>query len=200
VLTSYPVTFDMDFVERRSRLTTFFRWILAIPHLLFACAYSLAFYVVYIIAWFALMFTARWPAGLYEFAGGFLRYITRLGAYLYLGVDRYPPFTGAEDDSYPVRVHIAPAQDRYSRVKVFFRLFYAIVAIVIRYALGIVLAFVLVLSWFAIVITGRQPASLQDALSFALSYTTRADALIFLITETYPPLSDSDVPSAQAAI
>jgi hypothetical protein len=200
VLTYYPVTFEMDFVERRSRLTTFFRWILATPHFLFAIAYAVAFYVVYIIAWFALMFTARWPAGLYEFTSGFLRYITRLNAYLSLGVDKYPPFTGADDDSYPVRVHIAPPLDRYSRVKVFFRFIYAIFAMVIRYALGIVMTFVSFLSWFAIVVTGRQPVSLHNALKFALSYTTRADALIFLITETYPPFGESDAPSAQPAI
>jgi hypothetical protein len=194
---SYPVAFEMDYIEPRSRLTTFFRYILAIPQVFFALFYGIAFYVVLIIAWFALMFTARWPDGLYQFAGGFLRYITRLSAYLYLGVDPYPPFTGAEDDSYPIRVHIAPPLERYSRVKVFFRPIYAILAMVIRYALGIVISVVAFLSWFAIVITGRQPASLQNALSFSLAYTTRADALIFLITETYPPFGESDAVTAQ---
>jgi hypothetical protein len=200
VPTSYPVEFEMDFVERRSRLTTFFRSLLAIPHFFFAAVYGIAFYVVYIIAWFALMFTGRWPAGLYEFAGGFLRYITRLSAYLYLGVDAYPPFNGAPDDGYPVRVHIAPPLASYSRLKVFFRAWYAILAIIIRYAMGIVISAVAFLSWFAIVVTGRQPAALQNALSFALSYTTRADGLIFLITETYPSLGESGTASAQPAI
>jgi hypothetical protein len=104
----YPVTFEMDFVERRSRLTTFFRAILVIPQLVFAAFYGIAFFIAYIAAWFALLFTTRWPISLYEFMGGFLRYITRVSAYLYLGVDEYPPFNGAENDSYPVRVHIAP--------------------------------------------------------------------------------------------
>jgi uncharacterized protein DUF4389 len=200
VPTSYPVEFEMDYVERRSRLTTFFRSLLAIPHIFFAAVYGIAFYVVYIIAWFALMFTGRWPAGLYEFAGGFLRYITRLSAYLYLGVDQYPPFSGAPDDTYPVRVHIAPPLASYSRVKVFFRGLYAILAIVIRYALSIVIAVVGLLGWFAIVFTGRQPAALQNALTFALSYTTRADGLIFLITETYPSLGDEGTVLTQPAV
>lgn len=200
MLTSYPVTFEMDFVQQRSRLTTFFRGITVLPHLLFACVYGIAFYVVYIVAWFALMFTGRWPAGLYEFASGFLRYMTRLSAYLYLGVDTYPPFSGAEDDSYPVRVHIAPPLQRYSRVKVLFRFIYAIVAIVIRYAMGIVISCAAFISWFVIVLTGRQPASLQNALKFALSYTTQADGLLFLITETYPPFGEGGEPSAQPAV
>src|ERR1019366_6360685 len=130
---------------------------------------------------------------------GFLRYIARLSAYLHLGVDQYPPFSGSEDDSYPVRVHIAPPLDHYSRLKVFFRGIYAILAMVIRYALGIVISFVAFLSWFVIVITGRQPASLQNALNFSLAYTTRADALMFLITETYPPFGESDAATAQPA-
>jgi len=184
----YPVAFEMDDVRRRSRLTTFFRYFLALPHFVFALFYGIVFYVVLIIAWFALLFTATWPDSLYGFSCGFLRYITRLAAYMYLGVDAYPPFNGADDDSYPVRVRIAPPLNHYSRLKVFFRPIYAILALIIRYALGLVLGFVGILSWFAIVITGRQPATLQNALSFALSYTTRSDALIFLITETYPPI------------
>jgi hypothetical protein len=187
----YPVTFEMDFVEGRSRLTTFFRAILAIPQLVFAAFYGIAFFIAYIAAWFALLFTARWPISLYEFMGGFLRYITRVTAYLYLGVDEYPPFNGAESDSYPVRVHIAPPFEHYSRLKVFFRPIYAILAMVIRYAMGIVISVVAFLSWVAIVVTGRQPAALQNALKFALSYTARADGLIFLITETYPALEDN---------
>jgi hypothetical protein len=182
----------MDYVERRSRLTTFFRWILAIPHLVFAFVYGIVFEILLIISWFALLFTARWPETLYEFACGFLRYITRLTAYLFLGVDQYPPFSGAAHDEYPVRVPIAPPLERYSRLKVGFRFIYAILAYVIRYALGIVASFVAFLSWFAIVITGRQPESLQAALDFCVAYTTRADALLFLITETYPPFG-SDV-------
>lgn len=197
--TSYPVQFEMDYVERRSRLTTFFRSALAIPHVLFAIVYGVAFSVVYVFAWFALMFTGRWPAGLYEFAGGFLRYITRLSAYMYLGVDQYPPFSGAPDDSYPVRVHIAPPLASYSRLKVFFRPWYAILALVIRYAMSMVIGVAGLLSWLAIVFTGRQPESLQNALSFALSYTTRADGLIFLITETYPSLGEVGGPATPVA-
>jgi hypothetical protein len=195
---SYPVTFEMDYAERRSRLTTFFRYMLAIPHFVFFYLYSIVFFVVWIVSWFALLFTARWPSGLYTFSVKYLRYLTRLTAYLVLGVDRYPPFNGSEDDTYPVRVHVASPLDHYSRLKVFFRMIYAILALVIRYALGIVINFVAFLSWFVIVITGRQPAALQNALNFSLSYTARADALIFLITETYPPFGETDAATPQA--
>jgi len=180
----------MDYVRRRSRLTTFFRYVLAIPHFFFMFFYGIAFLVVIVLAWFALLVSGTWPDPLYRFAGGYLRYIARVTAYLSLGVDRYPPFSGADDDSYPVRVHIAPALAKYSRLKVFFRVIYVILAYVIRYALGIVLFFVSFLSWVTIVVTGRQPESLQSAIKFCLAYTIRADALMLLITETYPPFGE----------
>jgi Domain of unknown function (DUF4389) len=187
---SYPVNFEMDYAEQRSRLTTFFRELLAIPHFIFLFVYAIGFLIAWVIAWFALLFTGRFPLGLYDFIAGFLRYVTRLTAYLYLGVDAYPPFNGGEHPDYPVRVQIPPPQESYNRLKVFFRFIYAILALVIRYALGIVISIVSFLSWFVIVITGRQPPGLQNALDFSLAYTTRADALIFLITETYPPFGE----------
>jgi cytochrome bd-type quinol oxidase subunit 1 len=196
---SYPVSFEMDYVEKRSRLTTFFRLLLAIPHFFFAALYTIAFFVVLIVAWFALLVTARWPESLYDFAAGYLRYAGRLGGYLNLGVDAYPPFSGAEYDGYPVRVHIDPPLDHYSRLKVFFRPLYAIGAYIIRYAMAIVLEFVGLASWFVIVVTGRQPQSLQNAINFALTYTIRADALLFLVTEIYPPFGESAEPPMSPA-
>lgn len=190
----YPVSFEMDYVERRSRLTTFLRWLLATPHFLFAMLYGVGAFVVVVIAWFALLFTARWPASLYDFMAGFLRYWARLGAYIYLGVDRYPPFGGGEEPDYPVHVHVDPPLGRYSRLKVFFRPLYAIGAYIIRYAMGIVLLFVALVSWFVIVVTGRQPQSLQNAIGFALNYTITSDALLFLVTETYPPFGSEATP------
>ena len=196
---TYPVGFEMDYVAERSRVTTFFRGLLAIPHMIMLWAYTIAFLIVWVIAWFALLFTGRWPEGLYAFTCGYLRYLTRVAAYLYLGTDAYPPFSGAEDPAYPVRVPIAPAQASYSRLKVFFRGLYALLAYVIRYAMGIVIAFVALVSWFAIIITGRQPEGLQNALNFSLAYTTRADALMFLLTETYPPFGSNETYSATPA-
>lgn len=190
--TQYPVGFEMDYAVERSRVTTFFRLLLAIPHIIMLYAYTIALLVAWVVAWFALVITGRWPEGLYRFVSGYLRYAVRVSAYLYLGTDAYPPFSGAEDPTYPVRVPIAPPLGAYSRLKVFFRGIYGILAMVIRYAMGIVIAFVSLLSWFAIVFTGRQPQSLQNALHFALAYTTRADALLFLLTETYPPFGGGD--------
>ena len=91
----YPVSYEADTaIEGRNRLTTFFRPILDIPWLIVAGLYGIAAYVAVIIAWFAIVFTGRYPEGLYNFNAGFLRMSTRANGFAYLLSDEYPPFGG----------------------------------------------------------------------------------------------------------
>jgi uncharacterized protein DUF4389 len=185
----YPVTFEADYVEKRSRLTTFFRWLLVIPHFIVVTFYGLAAVVVVIVAWFAILFTGRWPRGMYDFVAGFLRYATAVYGYWYLLTDKYPPF-GPDVGAYPVRLNIAPPKDEYSRLKVLFRIILAIPPYIIAYAMGIVAQVGAFLAWFAIVVLGRQPKGLQDMIVLGLSYQQRAYAYMALITEDWPPFTD----------
>jgi hypothetical protein len=79
--------------EPRDRLTAAFRIFLAIPHLVAIWALGIAWAVTTIAAWFSILFTGRYPAGLYHFATGVLRWNTRVEAYLLLLRDEYPPFS-----------------------------------------------------------------------------------------------------------
>jgi len=74
---SYPVTFEADYVERRSRLTAFFRLILAIPVAIVLYVYGLIAFVAIVIAWFAIVITGHYPKGLYDFVAGFTRCLAR---------------------------------------------------------------------------------------------------------------------------
>src|SRR6476661_8402822 len=134
----YRVTFKADYVEKRSRLTTFFRLLLAIPHIIFLYFYGLAAGVLVIVAWFALLFTGRYPQGMYDFVGGSLRYSTRVYGYLWLLTDEYPPFSGSAATPYPVDLNISAPKSEYSRLKVLFRLILAIPVLIIHYAMQIV--------------------------------------------------------------
>jgi hypothetical protein len=185
----YPVTFEADYVEKRSRLTTFFRWLLVIPHAIVLVFYAIAAGVVVIIAWFALVFTGRWPRGMYDFVAGFFRYGTAVHGYFYLLTDEYPPF-GPDVDSYPVRLNIAPPQEQYSRLKVLFRIILAIPPYIIAYAMNIVMQVGAFLAWFAIVVLGRQPKGLQDMIVLGMSYQQRAYAYMALLAEDWPPFTD----------
>ena len=80
-------------LDDRNRVTTFFRWLLAIPHFIVLALLGMAVYVVIVIAFFAVLFTGRWPAGLRDFAIGFGRWSVRVFAYTLLLTDEYPPFS-----------------------------------------------------------------------------------------------------------
>lgn len=76
----------------RDKVSVGFRLILILPHLLALCFLSAAWFCTTIIAWFAILFTGRYPEGLEEFAVGVLRWNTRVDAYALLLHDEYPPF------------------------------------------------------------------------------------------------------------
>jgi uncharacterized protein DUF4389 len=185
----YPVALEVDYIDRRSRLTTFFRLLLAIPLFIVGYIYLIGLGLVTIAAWFVLLFTGRWPLGMYSFSAGVLRFTARLNAYTWLAVDRYPPFGLAPDDAYPVRLQVADPLPAYSRLKVFFRVIYVIPAYIAAYVLSILAFLAGIASWIVIVITGRQPEGLQNAIVFCITYTIRAYALMYLVTETYPPFA-----------
>ena len=79
-------------LEGRNRVTVFFRVLLAIPHLIAMWALGIVAGLAYIVAFFAVLFTGAWPEGLRAFVVKVLKWNVRLGAYLYLLTDEYPPF------------------------------------------------------------------------------------------------------------
>jgi Domain of unknown function (DUF4389) len=196
---SYPVTFEVDYVERRSRLTAFFRLILVIPVAIWLYIYGIVAYVAMVIAWFAIVITGHYPRALYDFVAGFTRFYTRVTAYVALLADPYPPFGGGSEPSYPVRMEFAGPLERYSRLKTFFRPLLAIPIVILRYAMNILLEIGAVAAWVIIVITGKLPRGLFDLMVLANSYMARSDAYLFLLTETYPPFQDEQTRAAGAA-
>ncbi len=188
-MTDQPI-FEAQYVEKRSRLTTFFRYFLAIPHYFVLAAWSFATFFAVVAAWFALLITGRYPQGLYDFVSGLQRYSTAVYGYIALLTDEYPPFSG-ETDSYPVHIKIPPPKAEYNRLKVLFRIILAIPVMVIVYAMQIVWEIGTFIAWFVIVIMGKQPKGLQDMIVLGVSYQQRANAYFGLLTEDWPPFTDS---------
>jgi hypothetical protein len=79
-------------LENRNRVTVGFRLILAIPQLIVVVILGIAALLVWLIALFAVLFTGRWPEGLRTFVVGYMRWVTRVEAYIGLLTDAYPPF------------------------------------------------------------------------------------------------------------
>ncbi len=89
----YPVHLDIQYPEKLSRLLIFVKWLLAIPHLIILAVLGLLGFAVYVIAWFAILFTGRFPRSLFDFLVGIGRWYMRVSAYVWLMRDEYPPFS-----------------------------------------------------------------------------------------------------------
>lgn len=197
---SYPVTFEVDYAERRSRLSAFFRLILVIPLAIVAYVYGIIASIAILIAWVVVVITGRYPKGLFDFVADFNRFTARVTAYASLLTDRYPSFWGGDDPEYPVRMRFDGPLEHYSRLKTFFRFLLAIPIIVLRYVMNLLLEIGGFGAWVVIVVTGKLPRGLFDVMVLANSYTARSDAYLFLLTETYPPFQDETTRTAGAAI
>lgn len=195
----YPVSYAVDYAaEGRNRLTTFFRSIVAIPWLIVAYLYGIAASIVVVLAWFAMVFTGRYPQQLYDFNAGYLRMVNRVNGFHYLLTDEYPPFGGEESPGYPIRIGVPLPLDRYSRAKAFFRYIIGIPVMILALVQGLILGVVTLIAWFAILFTGKHPEGLFNPARSASAYLTRATAYFLLITEDWPPFSLEDAPGAPA--
>src|SRR5207248_8278206 len=105
----HPVRLVVTDDLRRSRLTVFFRLLLAIPHLLWLVLFGIVAFVVAFLSWWVTLFRGQMPAGLHDFLAGFVQYATRVEAYLALAANPFPPFfIGSRMAPYPVDIEIDP--------------------------------------------------------------------------------------------
>lgn len=186
----HPVRADLGYSQDRNRLTAFFRLLLAIPWIVVGYLYAIAAYIAAVIAWFALMFTTRYPTSLYNFIAGYLRFAGRVGGFVALGCDRFPPFSGRSDPDYPMQVEVGEPQPEYSRSKTFFKLLLYFPQALIGYGAQALVGAAAFVSWWRILFTGRQSATMHDAIRTGLAYYIRSTGFVLLLTEVHPRLLD----------
>ena len=175
-----PISFEADYVIERDRLTTFFRWVIVIPWAIWLFLYSIAATVIAVIAWFALLFNARYPAGMYEFVAGLVRLQARVYAYAALLTDELPSFSGDAEPNYPVKVDVGAPQESYHRGKTFFKyLLYVPQALIGGYGLILVAYNAMFVSWFRILFSGKQSITMHEALVVSAAY-------LLMLTEAQP--------------
>jgi hypothetical protein len=179
-----PVLVEFAGPAPQHRGTVLFRAILAIPVLI--CLYFVRYvaWVVLVTGWFGALFTGRLPDYAASFLAGFQRWEVRTYAYLLLLTDKYPSF-GLPDADYPVSVTISPG--RLNRAAVLFRLVLTFpawcVTTILWYGLGPIL---MIPVWLIVLIRGRMPQPLYEAIAACLRYWARMKAYWYLLTDVYP--------------
>jgi len=206
----YPITLKVEYPERLSRLTTFFRCLIIIPQYIVIAFISIAAYVVMFLSWWAILFKARYPEVFLNFITWWLRWYARFCGYSCLLTDKYPPFSGRVETDYPIILEVEHPE-RLSRLTTFFRLPLipmptmiiggewrwqvqptpglpmAIPQYVALMFVSIAAAIILFLSWWAILFIGRYPRVFFDFITWWFRWSMRVTGYVYLVTDRYPP-------------
>jgi hypothetical protein len=185
---AYPVRYDVEYPEELSRWLIFVKWLLAIPHFIILYALGIASFVVGVIALFAILFTKRYPRGLFDFVVNVNRWSANVDAYVGFLRDEYPPFSW-EPGQYAVTYEVDYPEELNRWLPLIKWWLLAIPHYIVLFFLGIAVFFVWVSAFFAILFTKRYPRGLFD---FTVGYTRweyRVNAYAGLLRDEYPPFS-----------
>jgi len=185
---AYPVRYDVEYPEELSRWLIFVKWLLAIPHFIILYALGIASFVVGVIALFAILFTKRYPRGLFDFVVNVNRWSANVDAYVGFLRDEYPPFS-LEPGQYAVTYEVDYPEELNRWLPLIKWWLLAIPHYIVLLFLGIAALFVWVIAFFAILFTKRYPRGLFD---FTVGYTRweyRVNAYAGLLTDEYPPFT-----------
>jgi hypothetical protein len=188
-LPDYPVRFDVEYPERLSRWKIFVKWLLAIPHLIIVYLLLTVAGVLQFIAFFAILFTKKWPRGLFDFTVQIYRWSANVYAYAFLLLrDEYPPFSG-EAGQYPLTLEVE-YDENLSRWQIFVKWLLAIPHYIVLAFVGLAASVAVLIAFFAILFTGRYPRGLFDFVVGTARWFIRVSAYShWLMTDRYPPFS-----------
>jgi hypothetical protein len=207
---AYPVSVTVEpLLAGRNRLTTAFRLILAIPHLILVggIGFSLLFHtdrpdvvtlgpetgllgtvagILAVVSWFTIVISGEHISAIRQYTHFYFRWRVRALAYVMLLEDQYPPFG---DGPYPASVTIVDPSGPRNRMTVGFRIFLAIPHFLVLAFLMAAWWLTAVLSWFLIVVSGRYPGGLYDFGVGCFQWYIRIEVYVLLMVDEYPPFS-----------
>jgi Domain of unknown function (DUF4389) len=205
----YPLRLTGELSPHLNRGLWLVKWLLAIPHFVVLFVLWIGFVVVSVVAFFAILFTGRYPRAIFNFNVGVLRWTWRVGFYSHsaLGTDHYPPFTLKDVPDYPARLEVAYPES-LSRGLVLVKWWllalphYLVVAVFAGGAwaglnaanddagwtsgVGLISLLVLV-AGVVLLFTRRYPKGIFDFVLGMNRWTYRVAAYAALMTDAYPP-------------
>ena len=183
----YPLRYDVEYPEELSRWLIFVKWLLAFPHFIILYLLGIASSVVGFIAFFAILFTKRYPQGLFDFVVNVNRWNANVMAYLMLFRDEYPPFSW-EPGEYAVTYEVDYPEEM-NRWLPLVKWLLAIPHVIVLLLLFIAIYFVYIIAFFAILFTKRFPRGLFDFTVGVHRWNYRVSAFTALLRDEYPPFS-----------
>jgi hypothetical protein len=180
---SLEVAFGVPTAQRRSAVAL--RLLLALPQLLVVIALSLGQLVIGALGWLGALATGRLPGFARDYATGYVRWSTLVGAYVGLLHGDYPPFSMNATHRHPVRLAF-PDGARLSRAAVLFRLVLVLPAALLATLseLGIMVAAFFI--WVVVLVAGRMPEPLFGVIAAVLRFRSRTSAYFLLLVTEYP--------------
>ena len=194
---SAPVSLGVEYPEQLSRLhlvaKVLFGWLyVGIPHGIILSVLSIVALVLHVIAFVVVLFTGRYPRGIFDIMLGYHAWSIRVDAYTNLMTDRYPPFALTSND-YPAAIGIEyPEQVSRGTAALRFFLGWLYVGIphgIALLVLSIVALVLLIVSAFAILFTGKYPQGLFDFIQGVMRWSLRVGTYLYLLQDKYPPFS-----------
>jgi hypothetical protein len=174
-------------------LRTLFGWLyIALPHGFILIFISLWSAILSFVAFWVVLFTARYPESMYEFQVGFLKWGTRLRARVMNLSDGYPRFgIHATDDHVSLEM---PHPEKQSRGLLLLRTFFGWIYVGIPHGFllffrAIATGVVAFIAWFAVLFTGKYPASMHAYVAGLVRWSLRVSAYMMFLTDDYPPFS-----------
>ncbi len=188
-MSDYAATLGVEYPERLSRWKIFLKWLMAIPHFIIVYLLSIVANVLLFIAFFSILFTKKWPRGLFDFFLQIQRWTANTYAYAFaLLRDEYPPFSG-DSGAYPLTLDVEYRED-LSRWQIFLKWLFVIPHVLVLLVLWIAASFAILIAFFAILFTGRYPRGLFDFVVATMRWTVRVQAYgLWFMTDRYPPFS-----------
>jgi hypothetical protein len=172
---------------RRSRLTVFFRLLLALPHIVWLVLWGIVVFFAAVVQWFVTLIRGTPASGLHSFIVTYIRYRLHVTAFLLLVANPFPGFAGTQG-TYPLDLE-AEGPQRQNRWKTGFRLVLAIPAFIVDTALSGALVTSAFLMWFYALVKGSAPWGLRNLSVYALRYDAQTNAYLYLVTDRYPHAS-----------